>query len=286
VKKLHAHQCADLFENIGIKMQAFSSQPSDNEIGMKEVEYLEKHLLKPLSQLCSLADLEESRSLVDRIIDDHKLFAPTSAPINARAFANLEHLSALLKSELEKRFVFVLDREKAKFYVEDQALPFPDLVDPIAIKFASALMDMKEAGRCLALGRNNACVYHLMCVAEIGLRALAYDRQVAPKQKKKDLPIEYAQWGQLIAGIESAVLQIRTWKNGPVQDEAFRFYNSALVEIRSFNDGWRRHFSHARGTQFADEDTVALFANVKRFMTTLSTRISETTRTPLVWKRL
>jgi hypothetical protein len=93
-----------------------------------------------------------------------------------------------MKSEIGKRKVFMLDETLAGYFLEESIL-FDDGVADRVIEnaFPSARMDFVEAGRCLALGRNNASVYHLMCVAEIGLRALAYDRRVVPTFNKKTI---------------------------------------------------------------------------------------------------
>src|SRR5258708_19689687 len=38
--------------------------------------------------------------------------------------------------------------------------------------FPSAITDIEEAGKCLAFDRNAACIFHLMRVMEVGLKAL------------------------------------------------------------------------------------------------------------------
>jgi hypothetical protein len=64
-----------------------------------------------------------------------------------------------------------------------------------------------------------------MNVAEIGLRTLAWDRRVVSRQYRKALPIEFAQWGALIDGIEKKVEEIKKWKSKALGAEAQRFYN-------------------------------------------------------------
>jgi hypothetical protein len=60
--------------------------------------------------------------------------------------------------------------------------------------FNSAAPDMIEAGNCLAAECNTAAVFHLMRVAEIGLRALANDRNAPFKNK----PIDQQEWGTIL----------------------------------------------------------------------------------------
>jgi hypothetical protein len=205
-----------------------------------------------------------------------------------------------MQSEMGKLKVVAITPDKTKFYLDDSYGITPPEIFPLANAlrqipapifgeaekaFSSAYMDMVEAGRCLALGRNNATIHHLMNVAEIGLRALAWDRRVVAKQYKKPVPLEFAQWGDLIGGIEKKVDEIKKWKAKGTAADAQRFYNAALVELRSFNDGWRRHSAHARTYHYKDDETLALFGHVDRFMNKLAERVTETTRTPVVWKK-
>ena len=45
--------------------------------------------------------------------------------------------------------------------------------DDVARAFPSSKGDIDEAGKCLALDRGTACVFHLMRILEIGLQLLA-----------------------------------------------------------------------------------------------------------------
>jgi hypothetical protein len=76
-----------------------------------------------------------------------------------------------MQSELEKRQTFAIEKEKEKYYRREEygtemfpisygiAPPPPVLFYERAQKaFPSAGMDIIEAGRCLALGRNNAAI--------------------------------------------------------------------------------------------------------------------------------
>jgi hypothetical protein len=166
--------------------------------------------------------LDETKDAIVRIESDLK---STAEPITVeRLRYALVHLLELMQSELEKRKIFAVDSDKAKYYQDDiwgvsppflasqrnalfSALKQPEYLfsERSANAFPSAYMDVVEAGRCLALNRNNAAIYHLMQVAEIGLRALAWDRRVTVKRGKlrSTVPLDYAQWGEMIGELES-----------------------------------------------------------------------------------
>src|SRR6185437_13955935 len=154
--------------------------------------------------------------------------------------------------------------------------------------FPSAYMDIVEAGRCLALNRNNAAIYHLMQVAEIGLRTLAWDRRVEVKKWKKQtiVPLDYAQWGDMINGLEKKKELINHWKRSPhLKEKAYRYYTHAILEIDSFNEIWRKHISHARNTLYESDVAISCWGHVHRFMQSLAEYMSEEKRTPLVWSK-
>ena len=44
--------------------------------------------------------------------------------------------------------------------------------DQVAVKFPSASFDIEEAGKCLALDRSTATIFHLVRIIETGLRTL------------------------------------------------------------------------------------------------------------------
>jgi hypothetical protein len=181
-------------------------------------------------------------------------------------------------SELTKRNLFIAPENRLSYYNNDRLFG-----NEVYNAFPSARMDIKEAGNCWLFGRNNAVVYHLMCAAEFGLRALANDRDVQLTKNCAPLPLELAQWGELINGLEQKIALIKRWGNTILREEAFVFYNNALREARSFNDGVRRHAFHGRAEIYQDDETLALFGHVKRFMQGLATKISESARTPEIW---
>ena len=220
---------------------------------------------------------------------------------------SIHHLLELMQSELEKRKVFALEPNRAHYYQDDfyGVLPpseatqtnalvsdlikkaKPILGERVVAAFPSAYMDIVEAGRCLALNRNNAAIYHLMQVAEIGLRVLAWDRRVEVKRNKgKIIPLGYAQWGEMIGALENKKKEIDHWpRPKAVKEAAVRFYTHAILEVDSFNEIYRKHISHARNKLYETDVAISCWGHVRRFMETLAERMSEDNRSPLVWSK-
>lgn len=180
-----------------------------------------------------------------------------------------------IELELDKRKFTLVAEEKTQYFEQDQLFG-KDVYD----KFPSTRFDLKEAGNCLACALNTAAGFHLMRAAEIGLRELGKDRQIPSVSN-----IENMQWGEIIRELEDEVKKIQQWPNSPAKEEAHKFYNRALVEIRAFNDGWRRHLAHVRQSQIPLDDTeaIALAGHIERFLKLLATKLAEGQYTAIQW---
>ncbi|HEU0046483.1 MAG TPA: hypothetical protein VFQ43_02610 [Nitrososphaera sp.] len=190
----------------------------------------------------------------------------------------LRELDKHIRWDMEKEMFMYVPPSSARYYNLDK--PFGEKVYDA---FPSARFDLTQAGNCLAAGVHTAAGLHLMRGAEIGLWELGRDRQVPLAQAKK---IEFAEWGTIIGELETAIKAIQQWPNSTAKEDAHKFYNRAIVEIRSFNDGIRRHLAHVRPQQIPLEEDEALanWGHVARFLQTLAAKISEGKYTDLVWK--
>jgi hypothetical protein len=180
-----------------------------------------------------------------------------------------------IELELAKyKFTFVAE-DKTKYFERNKLFG-----DEVHDKFPSTRFDLKEAGNSLACGLNTSAGFHLMRAAEIGLWELGRDRQIPSVNK-----IEFTDWGDIIRELETEIKKIQQWPNSRTKEDAHKFYNRALVDIRAFNDGWRRHLAHVRQSQIPLDDTeaIALAGHVERFLKTLATKIAEGQYTAIEW---
>jgi hypothetical protein len=134
--------------------------------------------------------------------------------------------------------------------------------------------------RCIALEVNTAAVFHLMRVAEFGLRALARDRRI---QIPKGKPLELGSWEDIIKELEKSEELIHGYKATLVREQQFEFYHSALMELRRFKNVWRNNIMHAR-EEYGREEALGVLHHVCPFMQILASRISETSEPlPEIW---
>jgi hypothetical protein len=238
-----------------------------------------KEVLLTLERFRSLSAAESLPELADVLTAAaHQLSRPL-VDIST-VFTCLNNLKLSVITSLQKRKFLRIAEDRSEFM--DQEALFGERVNS---EFPSAVNDIREAGNCFAVECTTASVFHLMRVAEFGLRSLARDRDISFKDK----PLDEKQWGEILSALESSVGELRqagrkNWTSPALRDEQIRFYNEVVQELRSFNDAWRRHISHADPLAFYDRDQAAsVMKHVRTFMQKLSTRVSETSITKKFW---
>lgn len=133
-------------------------------------------------------------------------------------------------------------------------------------RFPSTAYDIAEAGKCYALYRSTACVFHLMRVLEIGLRVFA-DRFGVPSDRQN--------WHNIIEGIEKAV---RGMSSDPARPADWKdqqeFFSGAATQFMFFKDAWRNYVTHGRD-KCTEGEAEKILNSTQAFMQTLATRLRE-----------
>ena len=136
----------------------------------------------------------------------------------------------------------------------------------VLASFPSTLNDIEEMGKCLALGRPTASVFHAMRILECGLRALAV---------RFNVKLTASSWGGILKKIGDAIEDETA--SAKARGSYWRertFYSGAMVEMGFFRDAWRNHVMHARSTYF-EETAPPIMEAIRRFMVHLATRLKE-----------
>jgi hypothetical protein len=133
-------------------------------------------------------------------------------------------------------------------------------------KFPSTRYDLEEAGKCLALGRSTASVYHLMRVMERGLSSLAriFGIPYAPSWKAYLSQIDTriaAQWNQ----------KDPDWKR---LEPFFRDAAGMLVAVRV---AWRNPTMHV-AAKYTPEEAEDIYRAVRGFMAHVATEVDESSQ--------
>lgn len=185
-------------------------------------------------------------------------------------YKDLITLKEAIEDDIKSEYFYHYPRQKAELVFKNGEWI------PAFKAFPSMKSEAEEGIDCYALGHNPACVFHMMRVAELGMRALARERRVAfPKH-----PIEWAEWGKLIDEIETnARAATNGMTRGPALDAARAFYTAAVAQLRAFKET-RNRIMHMRGG-FDELDAQRAMNQVRDFMNGLSVKIGEKTKTPI-----
>lgn len=204
------------------------------------------------------------------------MWAKNNRCLYPAAISEMPHLIDAVQHEIGARQFFVLS-DRTESYFERANL----FGREVSEGFPSACFDIQEAGSCLATDRSTAAVFHLMRVAEWGLRALCADTGLLRiKNKSKGgtvryTPISYVDWEQMLSQLHPKIdAKINRLRRGKVKQQSQEFYYPLLQDLRAFRDAWRNHVMHTRAIYTVD-DALAILNHVKRFMRSLSTRVKE-----------
>jgi hypothetical protein len=167
-----------------------------------------------------------------------------------------------LMHELEAHVFLPVDPANSRFYLE----PLRDW-EEVAARFSRAVNDIEEAGKCYALGRYAACVYHTMQVLEHGLLSLG-DVIGVTDPKSGFTAVDSA-----LQRIVSKGYQERT----DFEREHFAFFEQVNASVHAMKNAWRNRISHAQGVatlltpDFTPQIAMEIYVATRGFMRRLAT---------------
>ena len=110
------------------------------------------------------------------------------------AMKQVEFLRQTVVQELRERLFYFVEPKREAFYVGGS------FSQDIKDAFPFSIYDMEAAGKCLALGRGTACVFHLMRVFEVGFRDMQGRYQIATPSNAS-----WEQWKNKVYSVNSCV---------------------------------------------------------------------------------
>jgi hypothetical protein len=125
----------------------------------------------------------------------------------------------------------------------------------VEARFAGASEDISEAGKCLALGRFTASVFHLMRVMEIGVQEFA-DALGVPLAKDKV-------WQVLLDQINTKIKAMST------KDPATPLMASVAAHLYTVKVAWRNEVMHPKAT-YTEEEAKRIFEAMRSYMQELA----------------
>lgn len=172
----------------------------------------------------------------------------------------LELLKQDFVSELVKRKFAYIPPPNDQYF--EKAALFGEQVNTV---IPEAAQDIKDAGNCIAASLDTAAVFHLMRVAEHGLRAIAKKLRVRVTHKGRLCPLELADWQQVITGIKNKIDPVRQMPHGSTKKKArLEMYSEAADHCTFMKDVVRNNVSHTR-KPYKQSEAIAILEQVKDF---------------------
>jgi hypothetical protein len=212
--------------------------------------------LEKIRAHCQAIGLTLSLKSADRLIENVRANKP------AKELAqDWRELSGRIRDEIADNLFLFIPKSHVAYYQAEQLFGLS-----VEEAFPSISPEISEAGKCLALHRNTACVCHLMRVLESGLRALAKQLKVAFDNKPWNSVIEVAE--KRLKTVREGKRKPKNWK----QDE--RFYSEAIAHFRFIKDAWRNYSMHLY-QRYDEEQAESVFNHTKAFMRHLASKLKE-----------
>lgn len=209
------------------------------------------------------ADLRASKVQVDLISDVIKKQGLVSS-----VAAGYQNLRDTLRKEMSQKCFFCLsDSEKALFQ-PDKDHPIFGVV--VQNNFPSAIYEIDEAAKCLALDRSTATVFHLMRALERTLIAIRRCLNLPDSTDLRD-----RSWGLILRGLRQEVErrnkeQGSSWGN--LEDQ--HFFSAVIGSMAAVKLAWRDPTMHVE-RNYLPHEAQEIFAAVRTLMQKVASRMDE-----------
>jgi hypothetical protein len=177
---------------------------------------------------------------------------------NRQAAEGIDCLDRLIRWAMENHLFFSISPGEAQLYKQDE----PPFGQEVQNSFPSASFDVAEAGKCLALGRGTACVMHLGRAVECGLKVLASELKLPPRND----------WGKHLTDIEAELTARYKAAGARTPDELF--FAEAAAQIGHIKHAWRNPTMHVDRT-YTEDEAKGILQAVRSFMQQLATKLHE-----------
>jgi hypothetical protein len=235
-----------------------TSEAEEALIDQRTATYIAAEIRKLLPHLQILNALLTQMSctrLLDRLAESPGTFGDLATSV--------ESISQRLSDELASTKLFVLDLEKRRYYESSTLLFGIDVAD----KFISVMFELDEAAKCLAFGRPTACVFHLMRIMEIGVRAtarcLAIPDPIKPAERN---------WGHILGEIWKGVSA--KWPTTSARIGDGLLFEELHASLDAVKNPWRNATMHVE-RKYTDDEAEHVFMAVRGFMMKLASRCDE-----------
>jgi hypothetical protein len=224
-------------------------------------EDLENYLVKA-RKACRELELRSSAEHIEKTLGEWRYLVKQE---NVEGIAyRLKEIRQRIEDDLKHVNFLLVPLSKVGYY--DQ--PFFGI--EVEVKFPEALDDMREAGRCFALGRYSGVVLHCMGIVQCGLIKFA-------KPFRISIDIQMDDWNTIITKLDGAISerrkQILAANTKAAKSKWAKiepYYAEVISDVRSIKSAWRNPGFHFRRRDFDEAKALKVLGHVKDFMTLLA----------------
>jgi len=255
ILKFHAYRFVAIMNSLS-KLKGVSDALASTKVGV-----VADRSDMPQSQVdFSLAVLQSMRvdcegSLLHISVDQIDRMAGylKSRPVSWREYIELQSdLTRRIEDELKRGTFYQIRPEKVPFYESGDLLG-----EAVTERFPDIDHDLREAFRCYACERYDACCYHLMLAMERVLHALA-----------ASIGVMYApNWDAYLKPINGWLAKVDRTKPDQRKKEAFLSESAAL--LTAVKIAWRNPGLHV-GSRYGESQTREMLDSVSAFVRTLA----------------
>lgn len=172
-------------------------------------------------------------------------------PDGQQLLLDAEQLRSCLLIQMEGYSCLALSSDEREYF--DPATPL--LGSEVEAKFPNMSEDIAEAGKCLALERPTAAVFHLMRIMELAVRKLGDELGISLVEEKN--------WQNILDEVNKAIKAL-DHKQKRTKDLA-----AAASHLYAVKVAWRNEVMHPKQT-YTPEQATAIFDGVRVFVADLA----------------
>jgi hypothetical protein len=169
----------------------------------------------------------------------------------------MQDLKDRVEDEAKARLFFIIPPAKYAYYAQPESWG-----EEVYKAFPDAVYDIDEAGKCFAVGRHTACVYHLSRLMERVLRAAV--NQLGGDGAKPSWDALLKEMARQVERIDADIALAWNAEGKEFKSDDARYYSELAKDFRAIKTAWRNPGMHVDGL-FDEDRAKDIYAAVQLF---------------------
>lgn len=244
--QLYADKFVATLHLMSTLVQSVHSATDPFSFSKEELQRIKSTLLH-LKEVLQQMELRTSISAIERIeekLTENRIMHPVLDSL-------LSDLVRRIPDELKGVHFLLVPLQRRQYYSSPMLFG-----EEVFNGFPRTIVDIEEAGKCFALGRYTASVFHLMRVVEVGVQEFGTKLGVALAAEKN--------WQKILNETNKPIKAM-----GEKKDPLAKTYAEVAAHLYNVKLAWRNEVMHPKET-YTEEETESISRNVKAFISALA----------------